>query len=110
MAQYTKGPWVIRWLPDQSDCFVEAPKSDSMPYALDVCGDDYTGYGDEEQRIINMHLIAAAPDMHQAIESAIALVNEFYTATNTNAMSRKANQRLKTEIKTLLSNSIKGVI
>jgi hypothetical protein len=38
-----------------------------VAYSLDVCGDDYTGYGEEEQREINMRLIALAPEMAQAI-------------------------------------------
>lgn len=32
------------------DCFVEAPREGNMAYALEVLGDDYTGYGDVERK------------------------------------------------------------
>ncbi|WP_136247972.1 hypothetical protein [Halomonas borealis] len=55
------GPWHVREM--GGDCFVEAPGSPDMAYRLDVCGDDYTGHGDEEQRHHNMQYIAAGdPD------------------------------------------------
>lgn len=58
----SKGPWRLRSMDD--DCFVEAPGSPDMPYRLDVCGDDYTGHGEDEQRRHNCTFIAAAdPDM-----------------------------------------------
>ena len=60
--KHTPGPWCIKEF-NGGEIFVEAQKSDDMPYALDVCGDDYTGYGDVEQRNHNMRLIAAAPEM-----------------------------------------------
>jgi len=53
----SEGPWALREMVE--DCFVEAPGSTEMPYRLDVCGDDYTGHGDDEQRRHNMEYIAA---------------------------------------------------
>lgn len=53
----SQGPWHVREM--GGDCFVEAPGSPDMPYRLDVCGDDYTGHGEEEQRRHNMEHIAA---------------------------------------------------
>jgi hypothetical protein len=41
------------------DCFVEAPKEDDMPYALQVLGDDYTGYGDTERKYEHCQMIVA---------------------------------------------------
>ena len=64
---WTKGPWKIRESSHGIAPFVEADKAPGMAYALDVCGDDYTGYGDDEQREINMRLIALAPEMAQVI-------------------------------------------
>jgi len=58
---HTPGPWKYRKM-DGMTGFVEAPKAKGMAYALDVCGDDYTGYGDDEQREINMQFIARAPE------------------------------------------------
>ena len=63
---WTDGPWLLRTHPALPP-FVEAPRSKQMAYALDVCGDDYTGYGDEEQRSINMELISLCPEMAEAI-------------------------------------------
>lgn len=59
---WTKGPWILRTHP-MLPTFIEAPRSKTMAYSLDVCGDDYTGYGDEEQREINMRLIVLSPLM-----------------------------------------------
>ena len=70
MTQFTPGPWRFRKEHGLSG-FVEAPKANGMAYGLDVCGDDYTGYGGEEQREINMHLIAAAPDMYEALKAFV---------------------------------------
>ncbi len=63
---WTKGPWILRRHPTLAP-FVEAPKKKDFPYGLDVCGDDYTGYGDEKQREINMAIIALTPEMADAI-------------------------------------------
>lgn len=66
----TPGLWRVR--KGHGLCFVEAPKQNGMPYGLDVCGEDYTGYGDEAQREIHMNLIAemfnALPDLIAAAE------------------------------------------
>ena len=64
---WTKGPWRIRESTHGLPPFVEAEKVSGMAYSLDVCGDDYTEYGDEKQREINMRLIALAPEMAEAI-------------------------------------------
>lgn len=39
------------------DCFVEAPQNDNMPYALEVLGDDYTGYGDIVAKLKHCQMI-----------------------------------------------------
>lgn len=41
------------------DCFVEAPRCKEMPYALEVLGDDYTGYGDQEAKLEHCKMIVA---------------------------------------------------
>jgi hypothetical protein len=53
----SEGPWRVREL--GLDFFVETPGEPDMPYRLDVCGDDYTGHGDDEQRRANFDYIAA---------------------------------------------------
>jgi hypothetical protein len=63
---WTKGPWILRVHPVLAP-FVEAPRKKDFPYALDVCGDDYMGYGGEKQRAINMELITLAPEMADVI-------------------------------------------
>ncbi|WP_186112043.1 hypothetical protein [Burkholderia gladioli] len=55
--------WRVREIrnPDGSlmDCFVEAPAEGEMPYALQVLGDDYTGYGDIERKYEHCKMIVA---------------------------------------------------
>jgi len=65
--EISKGPWKLRNLPRSESCFIEAPKNSKMAYGLDVCGDDYTGYGDEEQRNKNMQVMVATPEMYDLI-------------------------------------------
>lgn len=64
----TPGEWKLR-THHSLPAFVEAPKAPDMPYALDVCGDDYTGYGGEEMRRINMQAISAVPELIEALET-----------------------------------------
>lgn len=67
----TEGPWHVREN-GPSEFFVEAPGSPEMPYRLDVCGDDYVGHGDDEQRRRNWDFIAAAdPDTVLALVARI---------------------------------------
>jgi hypothetical protein len=52
------------------DCFIEAPPEGDMAYALEVLGDDYTGYGGVERKLEHCQLIvslvnAAAPSPAQ---------------------------------------------
>ena len=66
---WTKGPWKLRTSQNGLPPFVEAPKAKGLAYSLDVCGDDYTGYGDDDQRLVNMELITLAPEMATTIMS-----------------------------------------
>lgn len=60
MKPATPLPWHTRGPARGLRLFIEAPKANGMPYALDVCGDDYTGYGDDEAREANMRYIVHA--------------------------------------------------
>ena len=60
MKPATPLPWHTRGPARGLRLFIEAPKAEGMPYALDVCGDDYTGYGEEEAREQNMRYIVHA--------------------------------------------------
>ncbi len=55
----TPGEWKYRHHPRLGG-FVEAPMSRGMNYGLEVLGDDYTGYGDDEQKSADAQYIAAA--------------------------------------------------
>ena len=56
----TPGPWKHRRHPHRAEGFVEAPQANGMAYALEILGDDYNGYGDEDQRQNDCAFIAAA--------------------------------------------------
>lgn len=70
-GKHTPTPWKVRYLnPEDKDdhtCFIEAPKAEGMAYGLDVCGDDYSGYGHEKQRRVNMEFIVTACNNHNAL-------------------------------------------
>lgn len=42
-----------------------------MAYGLDVCGDDYHGFGEDEQREVNMELMSASKEMFEALVEAL---------------------------------------
>lgn len=53
--------WVVRERRDSDgsllDCFVEAPAENGMAYGLEVLGDDYNGFGDEERKLEHCRMI-----------------------------------------------------
>jgi hypothetical protein len=62
-AEPRAGDWIVRERRNSSgkliDCFVESPAENDMPYALEVLGDDYTGYGDVERKLEHCKLIVS---------------------------------------------------
>ena len=74
MKPATPLPWHTRGPARGLRLFVEAPKCEGMPYALDVTGDDYTGYGDDEAREQNMRYIVLAANLHPQLISLISRI------------------------------------
>ena len=66
--QATKGPWKKRQGPTEFQCFVEGPRPENMAYSCEILGDDYTGFGDKEQRMHDVEFVAAAHEMADHIE------------------------------------------
>lgn len=62
--------------------FIEAPRAEGMPYALDVCGDDYTGYGDDEAREKNMRFIVHAANAYPKLVEALRGIALSYPETD----------------------------
>ena len=61
----TKGNWRVR--NEQGMLFVESPKEDlGTAYGQEIMGDDYHN---EEEKIHDAHLIAAAPKMLEALQN-----------------------------------------
>ena len=79
MSAHTKEPWRVRTSPGLP-CFIEAPKENQMAYALEIMGDDYTGYGEEQRREADAARIVAAvngcaglnPTAYKQVVEAIA--------------------------------------
>ncbi len=66
--QATKGPWKKRQGPTEFECFVEGPRPENMAYSCELLGDDYTGFGDDEQRTHDVEFVASAHEMADHIE------------------------------------------
>ena len=66
--QATKAPWKKRQGPTVFECFVEGPRPEKMAYSCEIIGDDYTGFGDDEQRMHDVEFVAAAHEMADHIE------------------------------------------
>lgn len=68
---HTKTPW--EFVPARKEgrfscsSFIRAPKEGNMPYALEVAGQDYTGYGDEARRAADLVFIVAAVNSHDRL-------------------------------------------
>ena len=66
--QATKGPWGKRQGADPLECFVKGPRPTDMAYSCEILGDDYTGFGDDEQRMHDVEFVASAHEMADHIE------------------------------------------
>jgi len=58
----TQGPWMHRKLASRPDIpgFVQGPFVDGLPYACEILGDDYTGFGDNDQHEKDCDYVAKA--------------------------------------------------
>jgi hypothetical protein len=78
-----QGQWVVRERRNPSgdliDCFVEAPKEGEMAYALEVLGDDYTGYGEVERKLEHCKLIVSSVNATLAAPNGAVAVSEVMT-------------------------------
>ncbi|CDN60004.1 hypothetical bacteriophage protein [Burkholderia cenocepacia H111] len=54
------------------DCFVEAPTEGDMPYAMEVLGDDYTGYGGIERKYEHCKMIVGWANANRQPEPQVA--------------------------------------
>lgn len=79
----TPGPWKVRFMnngQEDSDFFVEA-KNNNRPdlgYGIEILGDDYgdhNGYT-HEQRLADASLIAAAPELLEALQRFVTFVDK----------------------------------
>ena len=66
--QATKGPWEKRQGADMLECFVQGPRPENMAYNCEILSDDYTGFGDEEQRMHDVEFVAAAHEIADHME------------------------------------------
>ncbi len=66
--QATKGPWEKRQGADMLECFVQGPRPENMAYSCEILGDNYTGFGDDEQRMHDVEFVAAAHEMADHIK------------------------------------------
>jgi hypothetical protein len=66
--QTSSGPWFIRYSPKNDGQFIlsgQRPKD--MAYALEILGEDYTGFGDNEQRHKDAEFVVAARNIIAAL-------------------------------------------
>ncbi len=75
---HTQGPWTF--VKGNGVMFVRGPKAPDMAYAMDVTGEDYTGYGDDEQREANLKLIAAAPELFDVAATTVSFLEVMSTS------------------------------
>jgi hypothetical protein len=67
---HTPGPWWVRKNErngELRDCFVAAKDINGFPYDAEILGDDEYHTGGIVRKLADCHLIAAAPDMAEAM-------------------------------------------
>ena len=72
-AAFTPGPWRVRTRESDGeivDCFVTAPDVHGYAYDAEILGEDEYREG-IERRVADCHLIAAAPELLEALEHII---------------------------------------
>lgn len=94
MTGHTKTPW--EFVPAQAgriswNAFIRAPKEGDMPYALEVAGGDYTGYGGNERRTADLQFIVKAANVHDDLVAALEAV-EADAESDANADEDRAPQ------------------
>jgi hypothetical protein len=74
--KHTQGEWKVVEFPDKSDCFVQAPKTNpSDPYEIEIMQDGHDGLYSYEQKMADAKLIAAAPELLEALTSMLNVFN-----------------------------------
>jgi hypothetical protein len=75
-TKYTPGPWFVRTRSvggEVVDCFVAAKDVHGLPYDAEILGDDEYRDG-IDRRLADAHLIAAAPDLLDALQWLVDLM------------------------------------
>lgn len=69
--KWTKGPWAAKWSKYEEDNFIVQA---GMPSNRVLAQFDGDGDGPDDQSLADAHLIAAAPDMAEALEKALNFI------------------------------------
>lgn len=72
-SKHTPGPWRVRALQRNgviTDCFVAANSVQGLPYDAEILGDDEY-IDDMDRKVADARLIAAAPDLFDALQAAL---------------------------------------
>ena len=92
----TPGPWETRTTTHEPAGFVQGPPVDDMPYRAEILGDDYTGFGDDEQKARDVAYVAAANPA-----AILTLVADLESAQDERRALRAAEQNLREELAAL---------
>ncbi|MET4802557.1 hypothetical protein [Bradyrhizobium sp. LB11.1] len=68
-------PWTLREHPTLP-CFIQGPTNPELGYALEIMGDDYSGYGDREQRQTDAEFIVRACNAHEQLVNALQHIEQ----------------------------------
>ena len=72
--KWTKGPWAAKWSKYEEDNFIVQA---GMPSNRVLAQFDGDGDGPDDQSLADAHLIAAAPDMAEAVRAALAISDKY---------------------------------
>jgi hypothetical protein len=75
--EYTKGTWKLQWKARGNDIEAIIKPGENALVATTWFGEQYRIH--EAESIANAHLIAAAPDMYEALKAVVEMLDPFKT-------------------------------
>lgn len=66
---HSPAPWTV--IKGNGLLFIKGHRAPGMAYNLEVGGEDYTGYGEDEQREVDLRLMACAPEMLDVLQRVL---------------------------------------
>ena len=105
--KHSKFPWTLKRIRNSNVTFIAGQRAPEMAYEVEILGDDYTGYGDDQGRADDVSFVFVASVMHEKLVEEIRRDIEELRQIKLSAADdiRLRLQALIREVETLESDS-----